>query len=203
MPTITAIKPQKNKRRVNIYLDGKFGFGLDMENFVKLGLKVEQILTEQEVEDIVKKSEFQKSLDKLLRFATFRPRSEKEVKDYFRRKEIHDSLTSKLFERLIRMGLIDDQKFAWWWVEQRQAFKPKSKRILQYELRIKGINKEIIETILSEVKIDEIKIAKDLLKKKKFRWEKLPKLEAKRKMSEFLARKGFGWEEIKRSIEDY
>jgi len=40
MPVITSIKAQKNQKRVNIYLDGKFSFGLDLENFMKLQLKV-------------------------------------------------------------------------------------------------------------------------------------------------------------------
>ena len=53
---------------------------------MKLGLKVEQELTEEEVEKIVKKAEFQKTLDKLLKFATLRPRSEKEIKDWLKKK---------------------------------------------------------------------------------------------------------------------
>src|SRR3989344_9340992 len=112
MPIITSIKPQKNQKRVNIYLDDKFGFGIDLENFMKLGLKVEQELTETEIEKILKKAEFQKTLDKLLRFATLRPRSEKEVRDYFRRRKVHESLHKDLFDRLNRLELIDDKKFA-------------------------------------------------------------------------------------------
>jgi len=69
MPTVTSIKPQRNGKRVNVYLDGKFGFGIDLENYVTLGLKVEQELSEAEVETIIKKAEFQKTLDKLLKFA--------------------------------------------------------------------------------------------------------------------------------------
>ena len=66
MPVITSIKPQRNKKRSNIYLDGKFGFGLDLDNFVKLGLKVEQELSDKEIAGIVKEAEFQKILEKLL-----------------------------------------------------------------------------------------------------------------------------------------
>src|SRR3989344_7029519 len=196
MPTITAIKPQRNKNRVNIYLDNKFGFGLDLENFVKLGLKVEQELSEEKVAEIVKKAEFQKTLDKLLRFATLRPRSEKEIKDWFKRRKVHESLHKELFNRLNRLELTDDEKFAEWWVEQRQTFKPKSLRILNNELRIKGIKKDIIEEVLGETKIDEEKIAKELLEKKAYRWKALPVREAKQKAYEYLARKGFSWDTI-------
>ena len=83
MPIITSIKPQKNNKRVNIYLDNEFGFGLDLENFVKFHLKVDQELTDEQITKIVKDAEFQKILDKLLRFAMLRPRSKKEINDNY------------------------------------------------------------------------------------------------------------------------
>lgn len=213
MPTITAIKPQKRKNspsrkasagrgRVNIYLDGEFGFGLDLENFVKLGLKVEQQLSEEKIIEITKKAEFQKALDRLLMFATLRPRSEKEVRDWMARKKIGDSFKNALFEKLHKLELLDDEKFAKWWVEQRLAFKSKSLRDLSYELRSKGINKDIINNVLTEVNIDEEKVAKDLLEKKMYRWRSLGKPDKKRKMSEYLARKGFGWSVIGKVTSD-
>ena len=201
MPTISSIKPQRNGKRLNIYLDGKFGFGLDLENFVTLGLRVERELSDKEVEEIVKKAEFQKTLDKLLRFATLRPRSEKEIRDWLRRKKIHESLHKGLFNRLKHLELLDDKKFSKWWVEQRMAFKPRGKRVLGQELRQKGVDKEIIEETLSGIKLDETKVAGELLKKKAYRWEKLPRLEARRKMAQFLGRKGFAWETIEKIIE--
>ncbi len=200
MPTVTAIRPQKNKKRVNIYLDGKFGFGIDLENFVKIGLKVEQELSDKEVEEIVKKAEFQKTLDKLLRFATLRPRSEKEIKDWFKRRKIYESLHDELFNRLNRLDLIDDTKFAQWWVEQRSSFRPRGKRALEMELRMKGIKKEMIGQVLSNLKVDEEKVARELLNKKSYKWKNLPKREARAKMSAFLARKGFNWEIIEKVL---
>jgi len=202
MPIITKIKSQKNKKRVNIYLDDKFGFGLDLKNFMTLGLKVEQELSDIEITEILKKAEFQKTLDKLLRFATLRPRSEKEINDWLRKHKVHESLYQGLFNRLKRLELQDDEKFAKWWIEQRVQFKYKSKKELIYELRGKGIDKNIMEDVLSEVDIDEERIAKELLEKKKYRWKKLPKIEARKKMGEFLGRKGFAWGLIKSAIDD-
>jgi len=202
VPLITSIKPQKSKKRVNIYLDGKFGFGIDLDNLVKLGLKVEQVLTEKEIEEILKKAEFQKVYDKLIKFATLRPRSEKEINDWLRKHKVHESLNRDLFNRLKRLDLLDDKKFARWWVEQRTSFRPRGKKALSSELWNKGIAREIIDDILSELKIDEEKIARQLLEKKKYKWEKLPRLEVKKKMGEFLARKGFKWSIIIKTIDD-
>jgi regulatory protein len=200
VPTITSIKPQRIQKRVNIYLDGKFGFGIDLENFLKLKLKIEQELTESEIEGIVKTAEFQKVSDNLLRFATLRPRSEKEIHDWLRRKEVHESIHQKLFDRLNRLDLIDDKKFAVWWVEQRNAFKPKPKRILNIELKIKGIKKEIIDEAVNQNPVNEENIARELLEKRAYKWSKLPFREASQKMSEFLARKGFDWDIIRRVV---
>ena len=201
VPVITSIKPQKNKKRVNIYLDGKFGFGLDLENFVKLGLTVEQELTEERINEIVKLAEFQKTYEKITKFATLRPRSEKEIKDWLKKKKVHQSLHKELFNRLKRLELVDDKKFARWWVEQRLNFRPRSKRAMVYELKNKGISKEIIEEIFSIQRIDEEKIAEKLLKSKNYRWRNLPGAEARKKMAAFLQRKGFGWPIIKKALD--
>lgn len=203
MPIITAIKPQRNKKRVNVHLDGRFGFGLDLENFLKLGLKVEQELADEEIEKIIKKAEFQKVYDKFVKFATLRPRSEKEINDWIRKHKVYKSLHQELFNRLKRLELLDDEKFARWWVEQRTAFRPKGKRALSAELQQKGIGRELINQILDEIEIDEGKMTRELLEKKRYKWEKLGKLEAKRKMSEFLARNGFGWAKIKEAIDAF
>lgn len=200
MPVITSIKQQKNKDRVNVYLDDEFGFGIDLDNFVLLHLKVNQVLSEAEVEEIVKKAEFQKTLDKLLRFATVRPRSEKEIRDYFKRKKHHISIYDALLEKLKHFELVDDEKFAKWWVEQRQEFKPKPKRVLIQELRIKGIDKEIIDKVLSEEEVDEEKMARELIEKKAYKWKNLPPREARMKMSQYLAGKGFSWDVIEKVI---
>lgn len=200
MPVITSIKPQKNKKRVNIYLDGKFGFGLDLENFVKSSLKVGKDLSDEEIIKITKKGEYQKALDRLLLFTSLRPRSEKEVNDWMQRKKIGDDVKRALVEKVRKLDLLDDKKFAKWWVEQRLAFKNKSLKDLNYELLNKGIDKEIIKKILSEAGIDEERIALKLLEKKGYRWNGLRKLDRKRKISEFLARKGFRWSVIKKVV---
>jgi len=190
MPQITAIKPQRNGKRVNIYLDGKFGFGIDLENYLKLGLKVDQEHSQEKIEDIIKTAEFQKTLDKLLRYVTLRPRSEKEIVDYLKRKKVYESLFKELFNRLKSLDLLNDRKFAEWWVEQRVQFKSKSKKEIKYELQNKGIDKEIIVEVLAESEIDELKSARKLLEKQ------LSK--PRQKQIEYLARKGFTWEVIDR-----
>jgi len=121
MAEITKIKPQKNKKRVNIYLGGKFAFGLDADNFLKAGLKVGQELSEKQVEDLVFKNEFQKLLNKVYRILSLRPRSEKEIKDYLIKKKA------------------------------RLTFRPRGKFGLRMELKQKGVNKKIIDKVIEQL----------------------------------------------------
>jgi regulatory protein len=203
MPTITSIKPQKSKKRVNIYLDDKFGFGMDLETFLKRGLKLEQELSEEEISSIVKESEFQTTYDKILRFAAVRPRSEKEFAGWLNKYKVHESIRMELFNRLKRLGLTDDKKFSIWWIEQRMQFRPKSKRAIEEELKIKGIRKDIIDEAFSEQKVDEASAVRKLLLKKKYKWADLSGFEKRKKIYNFLLQRGFGGDVIREVLGDF
>lgn len=200
MSIITKIEPQKSQRRVNIYLNGEFAFGADLETFVKLKLKVGQEYSEKEIENITKKAEFQTVLNKILRFVTLRPRSEKEIRDWLKNKKITENIHEDLFNRLKRLKLCNDAVFAKWWVGQRLQFKNRSIREIANELYKKGIDRKIIEKVLKESNIDEENSAKKLLEKRAFAWGKYKGYVKKKKMSEYLARKGFAWDVIKKVV---
>ena len=201
MPIVTKLSPQKNKKRVNVYFDGKFSFGIDLDNLVKFGIKIEKEFSQKEIDKIIFEAEFQKTFSQILNFATLRPRSEKECLDWLARKKIPEVIHKRLFSRLNRLDLLDDNKFAEWWIEQRNTFKPRGKRALSSELYQKGIDKNIIDDVLKEADIDELKIAKKLLVKNKYKWQKYEPLRRKEKAFAFLARKGFDYEIIKNVVQ--
>lgn len=200
MSTVTLLKPQKNGKRVNVYLDGVFGFGIDLDNLVTSHIKIGTELTDEEVKKIIFKADFQKSLDKVLRFVTVRPRSLKEVNDYFRRKKFDISIHQSLLEKLKHLELLDDTKFAKWWVNQRLAFKKISLRILKLELGKKGIDRNIIDDVLQDSPIDEEKMARELLENKAYKWKNFDPKVAKQKKFQYLASKGFSWETIEKIV---
>ena len=200
MPTVTLLKPQKNGKRVNVYLDGVFGFGIDLDNLVTSHIKIGTELTDEEVKKIIFKADFQKSLDRLLRFVTIRPRSLREVKDYFRRKKFDISIHQGLLEKLKHLELLDDTKFAKWWVNQRLAFKKISLGLLKLELGKKGIDRNIIDDVLQDSPIDEEKMARELLENKAYKWKNFDPRVAKQKKFQYLARKGFSWETIEKIV---
>lgn len=201
MPKITDIKPQKIKKRFNIYLDGKFAFGLPAETLVKAGLKIDQKISEEKVEKLIKEDEFIKFYDRVLKFLSYRPRSEKELQDWFKKKKV-GSETQKLIEKkLKKLGYFNDRDFAQWWIEQRMTFRPFGKRRLALELRQKGISREIIDEELAGLKDEELsQLAEKVAKKKLKSLKNLPFFEARQKLTAFLARRGFGWEIIKEVV---
>jgi regulatory protein len=202
MSSITAIRQQRNKDRMNIYLDGKFGFGIDIDNFAILNLKVGNEYTGEEIEKIINKAEFQKTLEKLLRFAYLRPRSEKEIRGWLYRRKVPDVMHFDLFSKLKYFDLLDDEKFARMWVESRISFRPKPKRILTQELKLKGVNREIIDKVLGEIEIDENKLAKNLLQKRELHWKRYEKGQVAQKMTAYLISKGFNFEIAKRAVSE-
>ncbi len=193
MPRVTLLKPQKNNKYVNVYLDGEFSFGIDLDNLVKYGIKIEKEFTKEEIDKIIHASEFDKTYNRILNFATARPRSQKEYFNWLKRKKVPPTIYEKLFDKLKHLELLDDLKFARWWVGQRLEFKQKSKKELKFELRQKGIDRAVVDEVIAESDIDEEKSIRKLLAKRKF--------SDSQKAFAYLARKGFGFETIKNVLQ--
>lgn len=200
MPVVTKLSPQKNNKFVNVFLDGKFSFGIDLDNLYKFGIKVEKEFSEEEVNEIIYAVNFNKTLNKLLNFATIRPRSHKEITSWFFRKKVEIQIQEKLISKLEKLELLNDEKFALWWTEQRINFKSKSKNAIKFELLQKGINSKIIDKVLNETDIDELSMAKKLSEKKLRSLMKYDEETKKKKLTNFLKSKGYGWNIIKEVV---
>lgn len=151
--------------------------------------------------------EYQKIYDYALRLLSYRARSIAEVKKklvvFAKKRSIEESFIGKIIADLTTQKLLDDTAFARWWIEQRNTFRPKGVRALQIELRQKGIEKEIIDTVLGkspDSTKQELELAKNLIKRK-FPSAHLEKEEVRKKIAGFLTRRGFSWDVV-RSVVD-
>ena len=202
MPQITAIEPQKRRKgRFNVFADGNFSFSVDEKILVDEKLEVGKNLTQDKIEKIITEYELSKILEKVFNFLSFRPRSKREILDYLKRKNVGEEVQKIILAKLEKLSYVNDLEFAKFFVESRVKFRPKGKRLIAAELAQKGIDKEIIEKVLSETQTSEIDLAKVAISKKLERFLKLPELGAKQKISQFLARRGFSWETIKTIID--
>jgi regulatory protein len=144
---------------------------------------------------------FEKLYNKTLHFLSFRPRSEKEIKDYLRKKKADDLTVKRIIDNLRQNKFINDLEFAKWWIEQRTKIKPRSNRVIKFELLQKGISKELVEELIRASDLTEFDRALDLANKKIKKYEKLEKNKAYEIIVRFLSSKGFEWDIIKEVID--
>ena len=199
---ITSIKlSPKNENRVNIFVDEKFAFSLDISQVVDFKLKVGKTLSEKELKDLKKASNYGKLYQRTLEWVLSSPRSVRETRDYLKKKQfekkeygITDEDIEKVLETLIVKKYLDDQKFAEYYIENRFIKKGVSKKRLKLELVKKGISQETIENTLIESGRDEAEEIKKVIRKKRARYDD-------EKLLQYLVRQGFNYE-LSKSILD-
>ncbi|MEK7450999.1 MAG: regulatory protein RecX [Patescibacteria group bacterium] len=149
--------------------------------------------------------EFEKFYNKALKFLSYRPRSEKEIRDKLFQKKASSEVIEKVIQKLKEQKFIDDEEFAKLWIESRNRSKPRSLRLIKLELKRKGITEEQIESGIknqeSGIKTD-LEQAKSLVEKRIKRLRSLDRQKIYEKLGRFLASKGFGWDTIKQSIDE-
>lgn len=149
--------------------------------------------------------DFGVNLNRALRFLSFRPRSEKEIRDYLSRKKVSELVVQKILSKLKENKFLNDEEFAKWWVEQRTLVNPRALRVIKIELKQKGIPKEIIEQLTqnTEFKLqNDLEMAIRLAQKRLPRYKNLPNQEIYQKLGRYLVSKGFDWETVKISIDE-
>ena len=192
--TITALEFQKgNKERVNVYLDGVYAFGLSAV-IAATHLRRGQVLSDAEIATLQALDEQERAYEQVLRFLRYRPRSRAEVERYLQRKRFAEEIITRVMTRLQDAGYLDDEAFARFWVENRQHFRPRSRRALGIELRQKGVEREVVQEVVSEQ--DDEEAAWQAIEARLSRWSALSQEQLRRKLSDFLARRGFHYETI-------
>lgn len=210
---ITDIKEAvRDQDRLNIYIDGKFFCSLALSQVVDLKLKIGRVLTDEELVGLKRASEFGKLYQRALEYALLRPHSQKELRDYLKKKTLSRtirvknkktgeyqtklkegfdaSLVEPVLARLIERGYVDDERFARLWVENRSVRKGVSRKKLRLELQAKGVAQDIIENCLSEgIRNEQEELAKVIAKKAK-------KYPDEQKLIQYLLRQGFNYSDI-------
>lgn len=127
---------------------------------------------------------------KALKLLSYRPRSVYEIR--FRLKKISSSpkLINQVINQFLEEDLLNDQKFACWWVDQRINHRPRGNFALKAELFQKGIDKEIINQALL-TPTQEKKLAKKFISSRQTRLKSLPLRQQKIKASQWLKTRGF------------
>jgi len=201
MRKITALQVQKrNPNRVNVHLDGEYAFGL--ARIVAAWLQVGQTLDEDKIAELQAEDARERAMQQALLFLSYRARSEKEIRQNLSKHKIPDNVIEDTLEKLRRNGFANDKQFASAWVENRSTFRPRGRRALALELRQKGIDDTTIESALEGIDEEPLAYEAGLKKARKLKGaalspsEGLEWSEFRKKMSDFLARRGFSYSVI-------
>ena len=193
MKKITALEVQrKNPNRVNVHLDGEFAFGL--ARIVAAWLRVGQELSEVKIEQLVSEDGRERAYQQAMLFLSYRARSESEIRQNLRKHEIPEPVIEQTLERLRQAGLANDDQFAQAWVENRNTFRPRSRRMMAMELKRKGLADEAIQSAVQNV--DDEASAYEAAQKRAARFKGLEWNDFRKKLSEFLARRGYSYSVI-------
>lgn len=188
---ITKLEFQKkNPDRASVFLDGRFAFGLPA--IIAARLKQGQFLSDAEIQSLQAEDAIETTYGRALNYLSYRPRSRAEMDRYLQKRDLSESQIEAVAERLERAGLLDDEEFARFWVENRERNQPKGLRALRYELRGKGIPSETIERAL--VSVDVPDSAYRSVARKAQQLAHLDQQAFTKKIVEYLARRGFDYE---------
>lgn len=212
---ITRLAPAvRDPNRVNVFIDGRFDFSLEISQVVDLEVKVGQHLTTKRLQELRQASEFGKLYQRSLEWVLTRPHSLREVRDYLKRRklkrsqlnrarardglrplsEFDDATLNLVYERLIERGYLNDQKFAAYYVENRYLKKGISQKRLRAELMKKGVANEIINSVLAQGSRDERSEIQKTIAKKRKRYDNDYKLVA------YLIRQGYDYQLAKDEV---
>jgi regulatory protein len=142
-------------------------------------------------------SSLQDCLDAAYRYLSYRPRSEAEIRQWLYRRGFAKEVAGKAIAKLREQNLSDDFAFAQFWKDNRLSFRPKSKRLIKKELRDKKVAAEIVEQVTKD--IDDEQIAYKLGSGRMHALAHLEYPDFYRRLSSYLAYRGFGYEVIKRT----
>ena len=137
----------------------------------------------------------QACLDAAYRYLSYRPRSEAEIRQWLHRRGFASEVAEEAIAKPREQNLSDDFAFAQFWKDNRLSFRPKSKRLIEKELRDKKVATEIIEQMTADINDEEI-----AYKLGSSRMQALAHLDYPdflRRLSNYLGYRGFSYQVIR------
>jgi regulatory protein len=190
---------KKNKDRLSVYVDNQYSFSISEADYLSLNLYELQEITNEEIINIKEKINFRSAKATAIRYVSLKFRSEKEVAIKLENEGYDIDTISKVIEGLRTIGYVNDTLYVQKYIFDRYKLKPRSKKMLKYELLSRGIKKSIIDEALNEWKVDDCLIAEKLVKRKFGKYD-LNDEKIIKKVYSFLLHRGFNYETVSKAI---
>ena len=200
MKKITALRIGRGRgQRVNIFLDGKFAFRLEAAVVAGEGLQVELELSPEQIGALTRSDSFQRCLDAAFHYLSYRPRSEAELRKRLHQRGFDGDNAEAVIARLKEQGLVDDMAFAQFWKDNRESFSPRSQWLTRLELRQKGVANDVIDQTVDAIDDDDSAYRALLSKTRGLPYADYQSF--RRRLGEYLKRRGFSYGVINNAVE--
>lgn len=199
---ITAIRAQVNDPdRASVFIDGEFAFGIPALAAAEERLAAGQDLDAERIAALLAIDERARAASAALAFLAYRPRSGKEVRDRLRQKGFAPLAIDHAIGKLEGWRYLDDEEFARRWVENRTVHQPRGGRLIEQELRTKGVDRDTARRAVEDAEIDERAAAIEAAMDRARRLAGEEPAAARRKLAAWLARRGFGWDAVRPALD--
>ncbi len=200
MVTVTAIETQHSPgRKVKVLFDTGSSLSLSLAVVVEAGVHQGQRLSEQEISKLKDSDRLDRALQCALRIVALRPRSEREIGDRLARRGFGAATVQQVVATLKKRGLADDAAFARFWLDTRERFRPRARRLMELELKQKGVDADTITEALADV--DDEQGAYQAAQRRIRSLSGLGYADFRRRLGSFLQRRGFSHAVIIRTID--
>jgi regulatory protein len=198
---ITKIEKQKrHPERRNIYADDRFLLGVSDETLIRHGIRTGDEIEPAALTSLLQTEELLNAKRAALRYLSYRPRTEREVRDKLREQDFPDHEISATIDDLKRAKLLDDEAFAQMYVRDALALRASGRLLLKRKLLLLGVGRTLVDQVLDEafVGVDQIDVAHEAARKllNKTGNKKVDAVRMRNKVSGFLARRGYTWDVI-------
>jgi regulatory protein len=196
---VTAVERVRRRRRVNVFVDGEFGVALGVDLATERGVRPGCELSGTELRALADEDARREALQSALRFLSYRPRSEQELRQRLARKGLPRAAIAAAASRLRELGYLDDAAFARFWTETRQASRPRARRVVAGELRRRGIATEQVDEATAGIEDDEAAFAAAGRRLRTL--SGLEYQEFRERLGRFLTGRGFSYDVARRTID--
>ena len=198
--------------KIHLSLDGEYIATVNADYWFTCGIKSGSEVTPQQLEELLAESARRKMMNKALDLLSMRDYSRRELSDQlvtqaWEKKEQKDmdlgslkQQASDICDRLEELGLLNEERFARSYVDELLRRKHLSKSGLKTALIQKGVQRDIIETVLEEVEVDPVEQVRELLATK-FKNRDLSDEKQKTRTVNALLRLGYRYGEINAAMD--
>ncbi|MGL4739115.1 MAG: RecX family transcriptional regulator [Cellulosilyticaceae bacterium] len=198
MKTITKIEVQKkDSRRVSVFVDGEFSFGMQLDDVLKFGLSKNKVYSDEEFEVLLGKLLVEKAKFRALDYISYKMRTTQQVRDKLKTLEYDEWVIDEVIAFLEKYGYLNDQHFANRYIEYQMQYNKKSLRKVKSDLYEKGISKVDLENP-DQISTWEMENVTKLLEKYHYDEELDPKM--KLKITNRILSRGFDYYLIRQCI---